>query len=298
MLTGKRAAVPENAAVTTIEPRGSSLKLLVIATCFLIITIGLVLWQPDRLGLLETGKQTASVAPVSAPTEPTPEPVPEQTAAAPLNAPLAAALRRDAEEQRAPQLPEYDVVARAQMPLLTVSFTPIDRVTSAVITEELRQPIRLINVGVPKRDLPQLTDDVLALLSPTGAGSPDALKDLLNEAIRQRQSDAYIRVLLNTGVERGTFDIPPTLRTTDGAFDAYSLLKAMAQTAGTPVPVIPEEVETNGIQKIVPGDSLARLALRYYGQPLKYDLILAANPQINPANPVLTPGDVIQMPRP
>lgn len=272
------------------------MRLLLIATAFLCMTIGLVLWQPGALGLpdgMET--QTAAAAPAPRTVAP-PQTQTEQSSA--LNGPLAAALRRDAVQQTAPQLPEYDVVARAQMPLLTVSFTPIDRVTSAAITEQLRQPIRLINVGVPKRDLPQLTDDVLRLLSTADADGADTLKTLLNEAIQQRQSDAYIRVLLNTAVERGQFDIPPTLRTTDGRLDAYSMLKAMAQTAGTPVPVMPEDVQTNGTQKIVPGDSLARLALRYYGQPLKYDIILAANPQIDPRDPILRPGDVIQMPKP
>ena len=44
-----------------------------------------------------------------------------------------------------------------------------------------------------------------------------------------------------TGAERGTFAIPQTLRTSDGCFDAYSLLKAMAQTAGNPV-LIPGDV--------------------------------------------------------
>lgn len=295
MVTGKGRAAPKETGVVSSETRGSNMRLLLIATAFLCMTIGLALWQPDALGLPGgTEPQTAAASP--APRMVAPQTQTEQSTA--LNGPLAAALRRDAAQKAAPQLPEYDVVARAQMPLLTVSFTPIDRVTSAAITEQLRQPIRLINVGVPKRDLPQLTDDVLRLLSPAKADGAETLKTLLNEAIQQRQSDAYIRVLMNTAVERGQFDIPTTLRTTDGRLDTYSMLKAMAQTAGTPVPVMPEDVQTNGTQKIVPGDSLARLALRYYGQPLKYDIILAANPQIDPRDPILRPGDVIQMPKP
>lgn len=293
MLTDQGRAAPFQARAQEAEQRNSNLRLLVIAAAFLCVAIALVLWQPDLAGPAASGRETAATT--TAARMPGTE-----AASTPLNAPLAAALRRDAAGEAAPQAtaPEYDAVARAQMPLLTVSFTPIDRVTSAVITEQLRQPIRLIDVGVPKRDLPQLTDDVLALLSAAPIDGADALKSLLNEAIRQRQSDAYIRVLLNTAVERGAFGIPHALRTTDGALDAHALMKAMAQTAGTPVPVMPEQVETNGTQKIVPGDSLARLALRYYGQPLKYDIILAANPQIDPRDPVLTPGDVIQMPRP
>ena len=191
-----------------------------------------------------------------------------------------------------------DVVTRAQVPLLAIRFTPIDRVTAVAITEQLRQPIRLIDTGVPKRDLPMLTDDVLTILVPDGGQIDPSLREMLIEAVRQRQSDAYIRVLLNTAVERDQIEVPPILRTTTGALDTYSLLKAMAQTVGSPIPKIPQDVDTNGIQKIVEGDSLARLALRYYGQPLKFDLILAANPQIDPQDPVLVPGDVIQMPKP
>jgi nucleoid-associated protein YgaU len=297
MLTGKGRATSVQTGVHDREPRGSNLRLLLLATSFLIVTIGLVLWQPHLPGAPDAQtSQTAASAPLA-------------TAAggsAVSNDPLAAALRRQAAVMEAAeragrerqQQQEAQTVTRAQMPLLTVSFTPIERMTSLAILEELRQPLRLINVGVPKRDLPQLADDVLKLLSPVQAEAPEALKEMLVEAIRQRQSDAYIRVLLTTGAERGTFPIPPTLRTTDGRFDAYSLLRAMAQTAGNPVPVMPDDVQTSGTQKIVPGDSLARMALRYYGQPLKYDIILAANPQIDPLNPVLTPGDVIQMPKP
>ncbi|MEP4195107.1 MAG: LysM domain-containing protein [Aliishimia sp.] len=297
----------ENGRLRRVDSQGdvpkSNLPLLLIATAFLTLTIVLILLQSDenthvasRVPTTASSPQPEVVAQTTAsiPTPSIPEP---SSAAEPLNGPLAAALRADnapVEELE----PQYDVVARAQMPLLSVSFTPIDRVTSAAITEQLRQPIRLINIGVPKRDLPTLTDDVLTLLSPKNAQSSQGMQDLLTDAVTQRQSDAYIRVLLNTAAERGQFEVPPTLRTTTGTFDAYSLLKAMAQTAGSPVPKMPKRVETNGTQKIVPGDSLARLALRYYGQPLKYDIILAANPQIDPRNPILTPGDVIQMPKP
>lgn len=284
----------------------SNIRLLLLSGAFLCVTIVLVLALPsEQSEIAEDNRDTpaSSTEIANAPTGTlSASTIATEAPPTSLNAPLAAALRQATESARTPSQSladtGYDAVARAQMPLLTVSFTPLDRITSAAITEELRQPIRLINVGVPKRDLPTLTQDVLRLLSPEGETGPPALKDLLNEAIRQRQSDAYIRVLINTAVERGAFGVPPTLRTTTQDFDTYSLLKAMAQTAGTPVPQMPEHVETNGTQKIVLGDSLARLALRYYGQPLKYDIILAANPQINPLNPVLTPGDVIQMPKP
>ncbi len=296
MLKDKGRAAPVETGVPIREPKNSNLRLLLLATGILIVTIGLVLWQPHLTGIPDTpAPQTAALQP--------------QTGAAERTAstdPLAAALRRQTAVTEAAQSAgrerqqarEAQTVSRAQMPLLTVSFTPIERMTSLSILEELRQPIRLINVGVPQRDLPQLAEDVLTLLSPVQAPASAPLKDMLIEAVRQRQSDAYIRVLLTTAAERGTITIPPTLRTVEGTFDAYSLLKAMAQTAGNPVPMMPEDVQTSGTQKIVPGDSLARMALRYYGQPLKYDIILAANPQIDPLNPVLTPGDVIQMPKP
>lgn len=274
----------------------TNIPLLLIATAFLGVTILLVMLQPGSDSTTPT--KTAIAQPVAPQPEPS-APAATERASTPLNGPLAAALRADSDAQTPVQAAaEPDVVSRAFNPLLTNIFTPIERVTSAYIIEELRQPIRLINVGVPKRDLPTLIDDVLVLLSPNATKQQPELRALLVEAISQRQSDAYIRELLSLAIERDGVTMPTTLRTTTGTLDAFSMLKAMAQTAGTPVPVFPDNVETNGTQKIVPGDSLARLALRYYGQPLKYDLILAANPQIDPMNPVLTPGDVIQMPKP
>lgn len=77
------------------------------------------------------------------------------------------------------------------------------------------------------------TADALALRSADETRGKPVLARMVTDAIRQRQSDAY------------------------------SLLKAIAQIAGTPAPTMAQDVETNGSQKIVAGDSLARLALRY-----------------------------------
>lgn len=295
------------------EPRRSNLPLLLIAATFLCLTIALVVLQPmltgedDNFAAAETtAKSVPAVVPAPAaapaperqvvtaePTVTSKEETVTRAAAVPLSPPVVNST------------PEIDLskinanaVAPSQFALFANTFTPLDRVTSAVIKQQLRQPIRLINSGAVKRDVPTLANDVISLLSSGSTSIDPRLRRLISEAVLERQSDDYIRELVNTVAKREALTVPVTLRTTDGQWEVYSLLKGMAQLAGGPAPKASADVETNGTQRIVPGDSLARIALRYYGQPFKYDIILAANPQIDPQNPVLRPGDYIQMPKP
>ena len=298
------------------EPQ-SNMTLMLIAAGFLCLTIALVVLQP----LLTSSSTPSAPAPIAqtSESEPTPEPEPqdlvivdadpivagpdpiiepaEDTVTQAARAPLSTSLEPSVAQIDLSKVNANDIV-RPQFALFSNTFTPLDRVTSATIKQQMRQPIRLIDTGTGKRDIPTLTSETLSHLS-LGRDTVDPkLTDLVATAVFERQSDMYIRELVNTAANREPMTIPATLRTTKGDWDTYSLLKSMAKSVGGPISGPVGDVQTNGFQRIVPGASLARIALRYYGDPLKYDIILAANPQIDPINPVLKPGDTIQMPRP
>ena len=296
----------------------SNLTLFLIAAGFLCLTVGLVVVQP-LLSLQDTSdKATATapqtqVVPNAQPEAPRPsahvelasvrprmrpvvaveEPAVTQAARAPLPTSLQASGKViDLSKMNA------NTLARPQFALFSNTFTPLDQVTSAMIKQQMRQPIRLIDTGAEQRSIPSLTQDAITRLVLPNESIDPKLAKLISEAVFERQSDEYIRKLVNSVAQREDILIPATLRKTDGSWDTYSLVKGMAQMAGGPLSGANVLVGTNGTQRIVTGDSLARIALRYYGQPFKYDIILAANPQIDPLNPRLVPGELIQMPLP
>lgn len=259
------------------------MPLLVIAAALLFVAILLVLIQPMNNDTQTASSTTAPQPPLELVDR---RPMIEASTPAPSPAVTTPA-------------PSPEVVTRAQTPLLGVPFTPVERFTSVSINEQLRQPIRVISSGPPKRDLPTLTRDILDRLTP-GALHADgsAMVGLLVDAIHQRQSDEYINVLLNTAADRGAVTTPPALRMADGGLDAYALLRALALMAG-PQGSTDQGQITGALQHTVaPNDSLAGLALRHYGQPLNYDVIMSANPQIDPVQPQLVAGNVIRIPAP
>lgn len=295
----------------------SNMTLLMIATGFFVLTVLLVLIQPMLTA--ESAKPAATAPPVQrvaqtqSDAEPRPsahaeassvrprmrpalvaeEPVVTQAARAPLSTALQAPTQTiDLSKMNA------NALARPQFALFSNTFTPLDQVTSAVIKQQMRQPIRLTATAVEQRTIPSLTEDAISRLTLANERLDPKLIQLISAAVIERQSDEYIRSLVNSVAPREGIRIPATLRKTDGTWDTYSLIKGMAQMTGGPLSLTTVQQGTNGTQRIVTGDSLARIALRYYGQPFKFDIILAANPQIDPLNPLLEPGALIQMPKP
>jgi len=284
----------------------------------LCLTVGLVIVQP-LLSLQDTSNRVASPA---AQTQVTPQPkieaprpsahaevatvrprmrpataVEEPVVTQAARAPLPTGLQATGEVIDLSKM-NANVISRPHFASFSNTFVPLDQVTSAIIKQQMRQPIRLTNVGTKQRTIPSLTQDAITRLNLPNETVDPKLADLISAAIFERQSDQYIRKLVNSVVQREDIRIPSVLRKTDGSWDTYSLVKGMAQMAGGPLSGTGTLVGTNGTQRIVTGDSLARIALRYYGQPFKYDIILAANPQIDPLNPKLVAGELIQMPLP
>ena len=169
----------------------SNMKLMMIVAAFLIVTIGLILVQPN-------------VAPnqlvENEPTELT------------KTADLASVPSADYSNSEA-------VVTRSETSLLSVGG--IQRAEN--VSKLLRQPIRLNGAT---RDIRALSREVLAKFG-YNASVGDRLHGLLVQALAEGQSDAYIDALLNTAVTRGDFRAPVALTMSSGRFNTDVLLQEL-----------------------------------------------------------------------
>ena len=169
----------------------SNMKLMMIVAAFLIVTIGLILVQPN-------------VAPNQlAENEPT-----ELTKTADL-ASVPSANYSNSEA----------VVTRFETSLSSVGG--IQRAEH--VSKLLRQPIRLNGAT---RDIRALSREVLAKFG-YNASVGDRLHGLLVQALAEGQSDAYIDALLNTAVTRGDFRAPVALTMPSGRFNTDVLLQEL-----------------------------------------------------------------------
>lgn len=166
-----------------------------IAACFLMVTIGLIIMQPGA-----PAPQGTSVA----------AQIPEPTSAAPATS---------------PRPPDTQAVTRNAATLLSPVALPS---ASEAVSRQLRQPIRLTNTDAAPRDLRSLTASVLKDFGHRPSGE-DRLQALLVQALTERQSNAYIDALLNTAAARGEFNVPPRLTRADGRLDTSVLLAALIQ---------------------------------------------------------------------
>jgi len=124
----------------------------------------------------------------------------------------------------------------------------------------------------------------------------DFLREILVEAILQKQSDTYIHTLLNSAVQQGTITLPAWLRTTTDQLDSRTLLQAMIiATNSDAIPTL--SVDPSGTHVVATGESLAGIAQMYFGSAAPVSAILQANPALDPNAPQLMPGSRIALPK-
>ena len=168
----------------------------------------------------------------------------------------------------------------------------LSRTTSALLAELGRAPAS----GAEGDALMAMTQDVLSNL--TGGGAPDTpksgdLQTLVVQALRQGQSDAYLDALLNEARDSGRIAVPEALITSDGKVDTTTLLATLVQRSvgATKVPADSglaaagpdvtrpraRPLAQSEIYTVQPGDSLAAISYRYYGDTMQYTVIYDAN---------------------
>lgn len=159
-------------------------------------------------------------------------------------------------------------------------------------------------------DMLALTQSVLSGIN----GSPEPepqdkkgnLSSLIMQAMEEGQSDAYLEALLGEAVDQGTIDVPEAMVSTDGAVDTKTLLASLVsksldgatsesdlvtEATGAAEPSADPRRHT-----VESGESLAGIALRYYGSAARYETIFAANRDSISRPNLIRVGQIIVIP--
>jgi nucleoid-associated protein YgaU len=196
-----------------------------------------------------------------------------------------------------PDSNDENTVARGDTSLLGLTEAeptdPLSATVLASLASNAPQP-----AAASDDPLRSLTSGVLASLSGNGSVSdaPRSMEQLVVQALRQGQSDAYIDALLNEAASTGRIDVPEALRTNQGRVDTNTLLadlvsKSSPATTGHVTDTNAKGVEVRVVQRagetrkynfytVQPGDSLGAIAHRFYGDALFYRSIYDANRQV------------------
>lgn len=167
-------------------------------------------------------------------------------------------------------------------------------------------------------ELRDLTSNVLASITgktaeptETAEVETDALRGLVQQALSEGQSDAYLEALIDEAIDKGEVEVPDELRTTSGDVDTRTLLASLVaksegvETADTDAleaeaaegEATEAEAPEDRFYNVVAGDSLAAISLSYYGTTQSYTKIFEANrDQITSPNRIRV-GQVLLIPR-
>lgn len=148
------------------------------------------------------------------------------------------------------------------------------------------------DTGAVRLDLPQAADEdalgfgLADMLARRQAVNPDGaaqLETMITTALQEGRSTAYIDTLVNRAAERGTVTAPPEFVTVEGRVDTATLIGVLGGRG--PAPSGPGSEA--GYYIVRPGDSLASIAFRHYGQAGLHQEIFRAN-----SDRLQTPADL------
>ncbi len=120
----------------------------------------------------------------------------------------------------------------------------------------------------------------------TGSSAQDDLAGLIAQAIATDQSDAVLRAIITDAINKNQLTVPGGLVNAEGEIDTATLVEALMQITaeGSAVDpeyqVPPQRTFIDGevlVHRVVTGESLASISLRYYGNTFDYPRIFAAN---------------------
>lgn len=283
------------------------IRIALAATAFLGATLALVLLLPGAGPKLpEEAAVTRADSLLSQPN------------AAPARLPLAAAPARPNPPQPSPA---PRVAAPAPAVLLTDNSSLRD-MTNGVLGELGLQPAT--------SEAPQMRDMTANALANIGRVRPSAsqpqpqpekLQALIAQALKQGQSDSYIDALLNEAASRGEVTVPKALVTPEGRVDTATLLanivaSATAATQGKAPgdlakgqPVGGKGVEVRMVTQadgssvqyqfytVGVGESLGAIAVKFYGDVAKFNMIFEANRTILSSPDKIRVGQRLVIPR-
>ena len=168
-------------------------------------------------------------------------------------------------------------IVAASVPDAPTSADPADPQALAAPLPDRSEPRAEIP---PEAAQPALADQVAEFpVTAEPAAAPEALESLVATAVGQGQNPAYIDALVNDAATKGKVTVPAALILPDGRVNTSSLLAALGQPSVQPEPALPR-LGMSSSYTVQPGDSLAAIAYRFYGETDLAGEIFAANRSI------------------
>ena len=115
--------------------------------------------------------------------------------------------------------------------------------------------------SVPKPVTPKPIE--VEVNTPSTPTTIKGLKELVSVALTQGMTGQEIDQVIVQAVEHGTLIIPDTLRTPNGQPDTMAMLATLVDATTPTVPTLTRDVGNTYVVR--PGDSLASIAVKYYG---------------------------------
>jgi LysM repeat protein len=166
--------------------------------------------------------------------------------------------------------------------------------------------------SVSADEMQDMTSSVLAgIAGATGQAAPileegetngsSDISDLIEMAIAEGQSDEYLDSLIAEAVDNGQLVVPDEMKTTTGDVDTRVLIASLVQeaeaaTTAQDVEELKKEAGVDKTYEVQPGDSLAAIAITFYGSPSEYSKIFDANRDILDRADLIRVGQVLRIP--
>ena len=166
--------------------------------------------------------------------------------------------------------------------------------------EEMRGLTSSILAGITG-EKPAATEPEQTATDPT-----DRLSGLVQQALSEGQSDAYLEALIDEAVDNGQIEVTDGMRTTAGEVDTRMLLASLiANSEGAVADVYSASLDAEaGVEAgeqvfhvVASGDSLAAISLTYYGNPQDYTRIFEANRDTLERADLIRVGQSLLIPR-
>lgn len=203
-----------------------------------------------------------------------------------------------------------EVPEQVEEPIITEAPEPIVQEPAPVIDPVVDNGLGFETVPTPAAAAVRDALAILGLTVPDVAAShaDQSYATFIGEALKANTSDAEITETVLTMAASGEITIPAEIVTADGQIDTATFLKAAVTTAvlvteGTD-PVMPDlsddpaaVISVDGYDyTIIPSDSLAAIAVKFYGDVAQTSRIIQANPDALAQPAQMTAGTTISIP--
>ena len=157
-----------------------------------------------------------------------------------------------------------------------VSEAPAAPVVEEVAATRADTNLMTAPITVPTVPKPVAPKPIVAEVNtPSTPTTIKGLQELVSVALTQGMTGQEIDQLIVQAVDHGTLIIPDTLRTPNGQPDTMAMLATLVDATTPNTPTLTRDVRNTYVVR--PGDSLASIAVKYYGSTDAVNDIFWAN---------------------